>query len=74
MNTWSEITDGTAIGPVVPVIVGGIVLATLYALWSDQDGVMVDPVLHEHADALSGVQALALADALREVGGIQPPA
>lgn len=73
MDAWSELQDGTAVGPTVPVVVEGQLVATLCVLWDDELGVQVQVADDERLDALSGVQALALADALREAARMMPP-
>ncbi|GAB6858893.1 hypothetical protein [Microbacterium xylanilyticum] len=70
---WSEIIDGTATGPTVAVVAEGQLIATLAAIWSDVDGVRVSLDYQRALGDLSGLQALALADALREVAGMMPP-
>lgn len=52
MNTatgtaWSEVTDGTAVGPVLSVRVDRGEVATVSALWSDHEGVVIDLELPE---------------------------
>lgn len=74
VNTWTEIIDGTSTGPVVPVVAEGRLVATLHVLWDDVDGLQVQVADDGGLDALSVSQAVALADALREVAGLQPPA
>jgi len=74
MNTWDFDSEGCAVGPVVPVMAEGVLIATLSTLWDDVEGLQVHLADDGSLDALSGAQALALADALREVAGIEPPA
>lgn len=73
MYTWSEIIDGTSTGPTVPVLAEGQLIATLSALRDDVEGLQVHLADDGRLDALSGAQSLALAEALREVAGLQPP-
>jgi len=73
-TTWSEVIDGTSIGPTVPVFAEGVLIASVTALWGDEEGVRVSVDYQDGLEDLSGAQALALAGALREVAAMEPPA
>lgn len=74
-TTWDLVADGgSAVGPVVPVIVSGEVVATLYASWDDETGVHLSLADDDSLDDLSGVQWGALRDAMDALYAIEPPA
>ncbi|GAA4351202.1 hypothetical protein [Microbacterium rhizosphaerae] len=73
-TTWVvDEAEGVASGDLVPVTAEGQLITVLQALWSDIDGVRVQWDVEVLPDDLSAAQTLALADALRQVGAVEPP-
>jgi hypothetical protein len=70
---WDLGERGTAVGPSTPVQADGALVAVVRALWSDVDGVRVSIDWQGPTDDMSGAQARALANALRQAADLEPP-
>jgi hypothetical protein len=81
MNAWTPGgIEGTAVGTPVPVIADGDLFAAVSPVWSDEDGVRVSVDWQRELfdgitrlEDMSAAQAVALADALRDVAATPPP-
>lgn len=72
MSMWSEVRDGTAVGPSVVVEVGDETV-TVTALWSDEEGVGITVDMSPDV-FLPADDAMALMEATRNLLAIAPPA
>lgn len=72
MNAWSDVREGTAVGPstVVETSNGDTIVVT--TLWSDEEGVGVSLDISPDA-VVPAVEAMALVRAIQSMLAIDPP-